>query len=210
MGPVNQPVSASLFPPWAASPGAEPALAAGRLELTSNGGSFAGIEVTEPIRGDWSAVFARFNLDPAEFVIADDTVRMSSWQSSKRTEDGDRDLIWLYSYSARFTRKQAESNVNLPALNEEYHVHWHRRRGGPEHLEWTTEIPLLAGDVTVGRLRIRGQPSEGSVCSWIGELVSGLRPFEAQMVSLVVEQFEESTRLESPTVSLVASSEAAV
>jgi len=83
---------------------AEPAT--GRLELNSDGGSFTGIEVTEPIRGDWSAVFARFNLDPAEFVIADDTVKMSSWQSSKRTDDGDRDIVWLYSYSARFTRKQ--------------------------------------------------------------------------------------------------------
>jgi hypothetical protein len=89
---------------------------AGKLELTSNGGSFTGVEVNEPIRGDWSAVFARFNLDPNEFVIADDTVRMSSWQSSKRTDDGDRDLVWLYSYSARFTRKTAESKIDLPAL----------------------------------------------------------------------------------------------
>jgi hypothetical protein len=89
---------------------------AGKLELTSNGGSFTGIEVNEPIRGDWSAVFARFNLDPNEFVIADDTVRMSSWQSSKRTDDGDRDLVWLYSYSARFTRQTAESKIDLPAL----------------------------------------------------------------------------------------------
>ena len=95
---------------------AEPALSSGRLELSSEGGTFSGIEVTEPIRGDWSAVFARFNLDPAEFVIADDTVKMSSWQSSKRTDDGDRDVIWLYSYSARFTRKSAESRLDLPAL----------------------------------------------------------------------------------------------
>ena len=94
----------------------EPALSSGRLELTSEGGTFSGIEVTEPIRGDWSAVFARFNLDPAEFVIADDTVKMSSWQSSKRTDDGDRDVVWLYSYSARFTRKSAESRLDLPAL----------------------------------------------------------------------------------------------
>jgi hypothetical protein len=93
---------------------AEPAT--GRLELSSDGGSFTGIEVTEPIRGDWSAVFARFNLDPAEFVIADDTVKMSSWQSSKRTDDGDRDIVWLYSYSARFTRKSVESRLDLPAL----------------------------------------------------------------------------------------------
>lgn len=94
----------------------EPALAAGKLELTPEGGSFSGIEVTEPIRGDWSAVFERFNLDPAEFSIADDTVRMSSWQTSKRTESGDRDVIWLYSYSARFVRRTAESHVDLPAL----------------------------------------------------------------------------------------------
>jgi len=94
----------------------EPELATGKLELTSDGGSFTGIEVTEPIRSDWSAVFARFNLDPAEFTIADDTVRMSSWQQSKRTETGDRDLVWLYSYSARFTRKAAESKIDLPAL----------------------------------------------------------------------------------------------
>lgn len=91
-------------------------LATGRLELSSDGGSFTGIETTEPIRGDWSAVFARFNLDPAEFTIADDTVKMSSWQSSKRTDDGDRDIVWLYSYSARFTRKSAESKLDLPAL----------------------------------------------------------------------------------------------
>jgi len=94
----------------------EPALSSGRLELSSEGGTFSGIEVTEPIRGDWSAVFARFNLDPAEFVIADDTVKMSSWQSSKRTDDGDRDVVWLYSYSARFTRKSVESRLDLPAL----------------------------------------------------------------------------------------------
>jgi hypothetical protein len=92
------------------------ALASGRLELTSEGGSFSGIETTEPIRGDWTAVFERFNLDPAEFVIADDTVKMSSWQSSKRTDDGDRDIVWLYSYSARFTRKSVESRLDLPAL----------------------------------------------------------------------------------------------
>jgi hypothetical protein len=35
---------------------------------------------------------------------------MSKWQSSKRLENGDRDIIWLYSYKARFKRK------NLTAL----------------------------------------------------------------------------------------------
>ena len=96
---------------------AAPNLNSGRLDLTSEGGTFSGIEVTEPIRGDWSAVFARFNLDPAEFVIADDTVKMSSWQSSKRTDDGDRDIVWLYSYSARFTRKSKSSTDLVDITN---------------------------------------------------------------------------------------------
>jgi len=39
------------------------------------------------------------------FEVADDTVRMSKWQSSKRLDNGDRDVIWLYSYKARFRRR---------------------------------------------------------------------------------------------------------
>jgi hypothetical protein len=78
---------------------------AGKATVTSDGGSFENIETTEPISGDWTAVFRQFNLDPEKFVIVDDTVRMSTWQQSKRTDTGDRDIIQLYSYSARFTRK---------------------------------------------------------------------------------------------------------
>ncbi len=37
--------------------------------------------------------------------VVDDTVRMSKWQTSKRLENGDRDIAWLYSYRARFRRK---------------------------------------------------------------------------------------------------------
>jgi len=37
--------------------------------------------------------------------VVDDTVRMSKWQQSKRTESGDRDVVWLYSYRARFARR---------------------------------------------------------------------------------------------------------
>lgn len=53
---------------------------------------------------DWDGVLRHFGLDPAEFEVVDDTVQMSRWQQSKRTEDGDRDLVWLHSYKARFRR----------------------------------------------------------------------------------------------------------
>lgn len=53
---------------------------------------------------DWDGVLRHFGLNPSEFTIVDDTVRMSSWQQSKALEDGSRDLVTLYSYRARFRR----------------------------------------------------------------------------------------------------------
>lgn len=81
---------------------------AGKATVTSDGGEFTGIETDAPLT-DWTYVFKRFKLDPEVFVIADDTVRMSTWQQSKALEDGTRDVVDLYSYSARFTRNAADS-----------------------------------------------------------------------------------------------------
>lgn len=134
----------------------EPELSAGKLELTPEGGSFSGIEVTEPIRGDWSAVFERFNLDPAEFAIADDTVRMSSWQTSKRTESGDRDVIWLYSYSARFVRKTAESRIDLPAL----YAAAKNTTPAPRRSGGTRATAIVWADPQIGKTGSRGGTPE--------------------------------------------------
>jgi hypothetical protein len=80
----------------------------GRVDITPEGGEFTDIRSSEPIT-DWTDVFHRFNLDPEAFEIVNDTVRMSVWQSSKRTDDGDRDVIDLYSYRAQFRRRTAEA-----------------------------------------------------------------------------------------------------
>lgn len=71
-----------------------------------DGGEIGTGVLTEPLGSDWSAILLSFGLDPDVFEVADDKVRMSKWQSSKRLENGDRDLIWLYSYRATFTRKK--------------------------------------------------------------------------------------------------------
>lgn len=75
-----------------------------RADVDSAGAQINNVVVNAPINGDWSTVLALFNLDPAEFEVVDDTVRMSTWQQSARSKDGDRDSIQLYSYSARFRR----------------------------------------------------------------------------------------------------------
>lgn len=78
----------------------------GSAEVTSEGGEFRDIRSDKPIT-DWTDVFKRFNLDPAEFEIIDDTVSMKMWEQSKRLDNGDRDTVQLYSYGARFRRTLA-------------------------------------------------------------------------------------------------------
>lgn len=79
---------------------------AGRVEYGPDGGEFIDVKVPEKLT-DWDHVFTRFNLDPAEFLIVDDTVRVSHWQQSSRSKDGDRDVVDLYSYRAKFKRREA-------------------------------------------------------------------------------------------------------
>ena len=77
------------------------------VEVGPDGGEFQTAALDRPITlaTDWIAVLEGFGLDPDEFYVVDDTVRMSKWQQSKRTESGDRDIVWLYSYKARFARR---------------------------------------------------------------------------------------------------------
>lgn len=88
---------------------------AGRVEYGPDGGEFTDIRVPEKLTS-WDHVFERFSLDPDEFVIVDDTVRISHWQQSKRTDGGDRDVVDLYSYRARFRRRDAYTDQ--PTLDD--------------------------------------------------------------------------------------------
>jgi hypothetical protein len=76
----------------------------GRLDLTSDEATISNVVLEEPIADDWSPVFKLFKLDAAEFEVVDDTVKMSTWQQSKGLDDGTRDVVQLYAYSARFRR----------------------------------------------------------------------------------------------------------
>ena len=68
---------------------------------------------------NWDGVLQHFGLDPEIFEVVDDTVRISSWQQSKASEDLERTTVWLYSYKARFTRiKNKIPGNDLTALHE--------------------------------------------------------------------------------------------
>ena len=86
-------------------PGRSEPASKGEFVTTADGGEFKNVVVDAPISTDWTPVFKLFKKDPASFEIVDDTVRESTWQQSKRLENGERDTVQLYSYSARFKRR---------------------------------------------------------------------------------------------------------
>ena len=79
----------------------------GNIVMEGDEGEIETGELQRPIEmaKDWEQILEGFGLDPKMFFVVDDTVRMSKWQTSKRTDDGDRDVVWLYSYKARFARR---------------------------------------------------------------------------------------------------------
>ncbi len=77
------------------------------LEMGIDGGEFTTGGLEQPIADDWGPVLKGFGLDPNVFEVDGDKVRMSKWQQSKRLENGDRDIVWMYSYKAIFRRKKS-------------------------------------------------------------------------------------------------------
>jgi hypothetical protein len=77
------------------------------LEMGLDGGEFTTGALTEPIAEDWTPILKSFGLDPDVFMVEGDKVRMSKWQQSKRLENGDRDIVWMYSYKAIFKRRMS-------------------------------------------------------------------------------------------------------
>ncbi len=131
----------------------------GRLETTSLGAELTDAVLDAPVvDDDWSRVFRMFNKNPDEFEVVDDTVRESTWQQSKGREDGGRDLIQLWSYSARFKRKpkQRLSEAEI-AQRRKAVAKWKipKRRPFPE---WNNEPPIAA---VINLADVQGGKSEG-------------------------------------------------
>lgn len=166
---------------------------------------------------DWDGVLRHFGLDPAEFTIVDDTVRMSSWQQSKRTESGDRDVVWLYSYKARFARRSDQlPPADLERLRKQVrkwkplprrapgtglgppatlHVGWSDWQIGKAGLEGTTQRVLDSFEMTVERvreLRRIGRNVQGLAIANMGDPVEGCYGnYESQLFTVEMTKREQ-------------------
>lgn len=124
----------------------------GSIDVTPDGATVNNVVVTSPINRDWSAVFELFNLNADDFEVVDDTVRMSTWQQSKRSDSGERDVVQLYAYSARFRRVTADQIT--PAVVDEWRQTLKatpRRKTTPDTIEDAGTYVVLVADPQLGK-----------------------------------------------------------
>jgi hypothetical protein len=127
----------------------------GRVDVGPDGGEFIDVK-TEKVITDWDDVFRRFNLDPAAFSVVNDTVRISNWQQSRRLENGDRDVVDLFAYRARFVRKSEA--IDLPALYAEVARTKHPRPSiGPKR---DVTLVVCWADIQTGKVDRLGDVSD--------------------------------------------------
>lgn len=129
----------------------------GSLTVTATGGQFDNVVMPDDLAGDFSRIFRMFGYDPAHFEIVDDTVKCSTWQQSARGKDGSRDLIQLYSYSARFRKTPAG---RLAEFDVSEHIASIRK------FKPIRRLPVLDGDApecaaVINLADIQGGKSEG-------------------------------------------------
>lgn len=80
----------------------------GKMEEDAQGGYIHNATFDHEVT-DFADIFRLFNRDPSKYVIVDNTVRSSTWQQSKRLENGERDVVQMYAYSCRFQRLGVEA-----------------------------------------------------------------------------------------------------
>lgn len=125
-----------------------------QLDLGPDGGEFRNVRSATPIT-NWDDVLRNLGVDPDYFMVVGESVRVSSWDQSKRTDDGDRDVVRLYSYSGHITTRREA--IDLPALYAASRRKPRKPLTAPAGNRAT--VPVIA-DVQVGKVAARGGTPE--------------------------------------------------
>jgi UDP-GlcNAc:undecaprenyl-phosphate/decaprenyl-phosphate GlcNAc-1-phosphate transferase len=106
------------------------------------------------------------------------------------------DLLWesLLEMAEKFDLSSVRLNVSAPSIGEEYHATWERKH--PPHASriWSTEVPLFAGVISVGRLSVAGAASDESGFGYLTDFLDALRPFEVQLHDLLQIEHVDSQK----------------
>ncbi len=106
--------------------------------------------------------------------------------------------LWksLTENAAELKLNQLCLDVNAPALHEGYHARWEASNGPTSELPkiWHVEIPLTAGEVDVGRIKIAGYPDERPIWEKLALITGIMEDFTS---SLVIAERRSEPKTES-------------
>lgn len=151
-------------PPVSLADLAQPADPAAELKVegTRSEVAFSGLISDNPLDprdiGAFAKVFELAGLSETEYRLIEDTFKFSTWQQSKASEGGKRDLVQLYSYSGRFARLttadlEADEAANLLRLIK-------RKKNKPSTDNATCARVVIISDPQVGKVDHRGGTAE--------------------------------------------------
>lgn len=143
------------------------------VDIAQGTGEFIDVQTKEPVT-DWAQIFVRFNLDPELFEVVGDTVRMSNWQQSKRTDKGDRDVVNLYSYRANFRRKTKNAVTEADIEDARKRVQSWKL---PKRIPGTGLGAPSAAVLNLADLQL-GKSEKGGVAATLDRLYDGLENFQ--------------------------------
>ena len=108
------------------------------------------------------------------------------WESRLRGT-GDWEALWgdLRSYAERFALVDVHLSINVPSLDEDYSASWKGVEKPSYERIWVAQLPLVHEGVTIGRIQVRGRSEDATRVADIAELITGLRPFETQVLDIV-------------------------
>ncbi|MCT1363325.1 hypothetical protein [Microbacterium sp. p3-SID131] len=141
------------------------------------GGDFTGIRSEGPLT-NWDHVFEKFMLDPELFEIIGDTVRASTWQSSKRTEDGNRDIVNLFSYRASFRRKTTNAVTEADITEAQKRA---RAWKLPRRIPGSGLGEPVAAILNLSDMQL-GKSEGGGIDATLDRLYDGLENFQTEVV----------------------------
>ncbi len=108
------------------------------------------------------------------------------------TKEWEQLWLTLTQFAERFDLSQVRLSLNLHTINEEFHAKW-ERKSPPDIQEcWSCDIPLHLREIPIGKVSLMGACRSESACEWMGELITGLKPFELQLIELIDEHMPQA------------------
>ena len=160
----------------ASAPKDEPANK-GTFTTDATGGEFKDVVVDRSLNDNFDHVFELFKADPAKYAIVEDTVRCSTWQQSKAADDGSRDVVQLYSYSARFRRKVEGAITDAEIEEAQKRV---RKWKLPKRIPGTGLGAPVAAVLNLADMQLY-KSEGGGVDATLDRLRDGLENFQAEI-----------------------------